>query len=325
MREEVQQRALEAINRMMRDGIGIMRAARLSRSSRRTIKKYMRNQGIRTKMVRGSMRIVPSMPQRINAFVMHMNNGYSATASAKAVGTTVRTMSRKEIDGSPIITKVGRRWELNVVPLYRHSIVVYGRIIGLGDNIQGSGAVPNSLEENKPDSQEGVSEEDISSPDADTAIWFQVDFDDFITTLSRDKVGAYYRPLIMDALRTQLETPNIPDESLALKFLNNADVREHSTANNRLADGDVTRLEQIMNRYNVRLYSPPNYGVDDNLMPRDIEMVQRDELGEEVSFGDFQIFMLREDETAIYPQDGSGRPYPVEIRVDYNLADELDV
>ena len=80
-----------------------------------------------------------------------------------------------------------------------------------------------------------------------------------------------------------------------------------------------------MNRYNVRLYSPPNYGVDDNLMPRDIEMVQRDELGEEVSFGDFQIFMLREDETAIYPQDGSGRPYPVEIRVDYNLADELDV
>ena len=285
----------------------------------------MRNQGIRTKMVRGSMRIVPSMPQRINAFVMHMNNGYSATASAKAVGTTVRTMSRKEIDGSPIITKVGRRWELNVVPLYRHSIVVYGRIIGLGDNIQGSGAVPNSLEENKPDSQEGVSEEDISSPDADTAIWFQVDFDDFITTLSRDKVGAYYRPLIMDALRTQLETPNIPDESLALKFLNNGDVREHSTANNRLADGDVTRLEQIMNRYNVRLYSPPNYGVDDNLMPRDIEMVQRDELGEEVSFGDFQIFMLREDETAIYPQDGSGRPYPVEIRVDYNLADELDV
>ena len=285
----------------------------------------MRNQGIRTKMVRGRMRIVPSMPQRINAFVMHMNNGYSATASAKAVGTTVRTMSRKEIDGSPIITKVGRRWELNVVPLYRHSIVVYGRIIGLGDNIQGSGAVPNSLEENKPDSQEGVSEEDISSPDADTAIWFQVDFDDFITTLSRDKVGAYYRPLIMDALRTQLETPNIPDESLALKFLNNADVREHSTANNRLADGDVTRLEQIMNRYNVRLYSPPNYGVDDNLMPRDIEMVQRDELGEEVSFGDFQIFMLREDETAIYPQDGSGRPYPVEIRVDYNLADELDV
>ena len=285
----------------------------------------MRNQGIRTKMVRGSMRIVPSMPQRINAFVMHMNNGYSATASAKAVGTTVRTMSRKEIDGSPIITKVGRRWELNVVPLYRHSIVVYGRIIGLGDNIQGSGAVPNSLEENKPDSQEGVSEEDISSPDADTAIWFQVDFDDFITTLSRDKVGAYYRPLIMDALRTQLETPNIPDESLSLKFLNNADVREHSTANNRLADGEVTRLEQIMNRYNVRLYSPPNYGVDDNLMPRDIEMVQRDELGEEVSFGDFQIFMLRDDEPAIYPQDGSGRPYPVEIRVDYNLADELDV
>lgn len=319
MREEVQQRALEAINRMMRDGIGIMRAARIARSSRRSIHNYMRLQGIRHRIARGRMRIIPSMQQRINAFVMHMNSGYSATASAKAVGTQVRTMARKEIDGNPIILKVGNRWRLNVVPLYRHSLVVYGRIVGLGDNIQGSGGVPQGLEGNRPDEQENLQEEDIQSPDADTAIWFQVDFDDFITTLPRGSVGAYYRPFIMDALREQLETPNIPDESLALRFLNNDDVRQHSIANNRLEDGEVTRLEQIMSRYNVRLYSPPNYGVDDNMMARDIEMIPIQELGEEVSFGDFQVFMLRDDETAIYPRDG-----PVEIRLDYDLRDEIE-
>jgi hypothetical protein len=82
MREEVQQRALEAISRMMRDGIGIMRAARLSRSSRRSVRNYMKMQGIRSKMVRGNLKIMPNMTQRINSFIMHMNNGYSATASA---------------------------------------------------------------------------------------------------------------------------------------------------------------------------------------------------------------------------------------------------
>lgn len=320
MREAVQQRALEAINRMMRDGIGIMRAARLARSSRRSVHNYMRLQGIRHTVARGHMRIIPNMEQRIHSFVLHMNRGYSATASAKAVGTQVRTMARKEINGHPIILKVGNRWRLNVVPLYRHSLVVYGRIVGLGDNIQGSGEVPQGLEENRPDEQENLQEEDIQSPDADTAIWFQVDFDDFITTLPRDVVGVYYRPIIMDALREQLETPNIPDETLALRFLNNADVRQHSAANNRLGEGEITRLEQIMSRYNVRLYSPPNYGVDDNLMARDIEMIPIDELGEEVSFGDFQVFMLRDDEPSIYPPDA-----PVEIRVDYDLADEVDI
>jgi hypothetical protein len=280
----------------------------------------MRLQGIRHTVARGHMRIIPNMEQRIHSFVLHMNRGYSATASAKAVGTQVRTMARKEINGHPIILKVGNRWRLNVVPLYRHSLVVYGRIVGLGDNIQGSGEVPQGLEENRPDEQENLQEEDIQSPDADTAIWFQVDFDDFITTLPRDVVGVYYRPIIMDALREQLETPNIPDETLALRFLNNADVRQHSAANNRLGEGEITRLEQIMSRYNVRLYSPPNYGVDDNLMARDIEMIPIDELGEEVSFGDFQVFMLRDDEPSIYPPDA-----PVEIRVDYDLADEVDI
>jgi len=324
MREDVQQRALEAINRMMRDGIGIMRASRLSRTTRRTVRNYMRLKGIRSKMVRGNLKIVPSMEQRINSFIMHMNNGYSATASAKAVGTTVRTMARKEINGNPIIIRGDRFWELNVVPLYRQSIVVYGRITGLGDNIQGSGAVPPELDENRPDNQSNLQEDDIKSPEADTAIWFQVDFDDFITTLDRQRVGAFYRPLIMEALREQLETPNIPDESLALRFLNNEDVRQHSTENNRLQDGEITRLEQIMNRYNVRLHTPANYGVDDNLIPRDVEFISLDELGQEVSFGDFNVFMLRGDEPSIYPQEENGRPYPVEIRLDYNLQDELE-
>lgn len=325
MREEVQQRALDAINRMMRDGVGIMEAARLARTSRRTIKNLMRLQGIRSRMRGGRMKIVPSMAQRINAFILHMNNGYSATASAKAVGTTVRTMKRKEKDGVPIMIKdpTTNRWVLNVVPLYHHSIVVYGRIKGLGDNVQGSGDLPvDRLSGDQRGQQPEVEPEDIKSPEADTAIWFQVDFNDFVSTLSRSKVGAYYAPLIMDALKAQLETPNIRDVELAERFMNNQDVRNHSSATGRLEDDEITRLEQIMSRYDVKLDTPANYGVDDNLIPEEVEFINIASLGPEVSIGDFQIFMLRDSPASVYPQDENGNPYPIEIRVDYNLADE---
>lgn len=327
MREEVKQRALDAINRMMRDGIGVMEASRLARTSRRTVKKFMKREGIRTLRKKGKLKIVPSMKQRINAFILHMNRGYSATASAKAVGTTVRTMARKTVNGIPIIVKVDRRWELNVLPIFRHSIVVYGRITGLGDNVQGSGALPKErILPPTAQSQEeaSVDDGDIKSPDADTAIWFQVDFNNFLSTLPRNEVGRYYTPLIMQALKNQLETADVVDTNLVEKFKNNDDVLSHSSATGRLTDDEITRLEQILNRYDVSLMTPANYGVDDNFIPDEVEFIGIDALGEETSLGDFQIFMLRDDEPAIYPSDSSGNPVPEVIVLDYNLADELD-
>jgi hypothetical protein len=319
MREEVRQRALDALNRMMRDGLGIMEAARVSRSSRRSIRNMMRESGIRAVMRGGRLKVIPSMEQRINAFIMHMNQGYSATASAKAVSTTVRTMRGKTKGGSPIIVKNTStgKWELNVLPMYHHSIVVYGRITGLGDNVQGSGNLP--VERLSGDQQNRQPEEpdDIKSPEADSAIWFQVDFNDFISTLSRGEVGSFYAPKIMEALKEQLETPNIVDVDMVERFLNNDDVRTHSSANGRLGSDEITRLEQIMSRYDVSMKTPANYGVDDNLIAEEVEFVEKSALGPEVSIGDFQIFMLRDDETSTYPSDS-----PEEIRFDYDLSDE---
>lgn len=319
MREEVKQRALDAINRMMRDGVGIMEASRLARTSRRTVKNYMRLEGIRTLKRGGRMKVIPNMQQRINAFILHMNRGYSATASARAVGTTVRTMARKTVGGVPIIVRGARRWELNVLPLFRHSIVVYGRITGLGDNVQGSGVLPPNLSQGQEEEQPTVEDEDIKSPEADTAIWFQVDFNNFISTLTRGEVGKYYTPLIMDALKEQLETPNIVDTDIVEKFLNNDDVVSHSTATGRLDSGEISRLEQLLSRYDVSLKTPANYGVDDNFIPEEVEFIPIGSLGEVESLGDFQIFFLRDDEQSIYPEDA-----PEVIRVEYDLADELD-
>ena len=109
---------------------------------------------------------------------------------------------------------------------------------------------------------------------------------------------------------------------LAERFMNNQDVRNHSSATGRLEDDDITRLEQIMSRYDVKLDTPANYGVDDNLIPEEVEFINIASLGPEVSIGDFQIFMLRDAPASVYPQDENGNPYPIEIRVDYNLADE---
>ncbi len=69
----------------------------------------------------------------------------------------------------------------------------------------------------------------------------------------------------------------------------------------------------------MSLKTPVNYGVDDNFIPEEIEFIPIGSLGEVESLGDFQIFMLRDDEPSIYPEDA-----PEVIRVEYDLADELD-
>ena len=114
-----------------------MEAAKLAGSSRRSIRKYMRLAGIRGVIKKGKLHIVKTMEQKIHEFILHMSRGDSATAAAKKAHTQVRTMSRKEVDGSPIIVKVGNKWVLNAYPLYRHMITLYGHIVGLGDSIQG--------------------------------------------------------------------------------------------------------------------------------------------------------------------------------------------
>lgn len=304
MNVAAQQRALQALALMIQEGKGVMEAAKLAGSSRRSIRKYMRLAGIRGVIKKGKLHIVKTMEQKIHEFILHMSRGDSATAAAKKAHTQVRTMSRKEVDGSPIIVKVGNKWVLNAYPLYRHMITLYGHIVGLGDSIQGQ------YEEDG----------EIKSPDA-PSIWWQIDFDDFVSTLPSDEVGQFWAERIVEWLRNEMQLPVVLNNVLSERFLGNEEVFNHADEQGRIgADGviRVTKLEDLMSRYNVRLHDYVNYGIDDNHEHRELNWISKDNLGEESAIGLFMV-IFRDEEDKTYPSDA-----PLELIFDYNLQEERD-
>tara|TARA_R110000824_G_scaffold306443_1_gene494032 strand:- start:3527 stop:4453 length:927 start_codon:yes stop_codon:yes gene_type:complete len=298
-----QQRALRAIALMVQQGYGIMNAAELANSSRRSIHKYMKYAGMKFTIRKGKMRIVKTMQQKIYEFVLGMSRGDSATRAARNAHTTIRTMARKEIAGTPLIKKDNGTWKLQVYPLYNHSLILYGHIIGLGDGIQGQ------FEEKG----------EIESPDA-PSIWWQIDFDEFISTLSDVEVGDFWTPEIMEWLRGEMQMPLVLNDVLAERFLSNEDVFDHADEHGRILDGNlkVTRLENIMNRYDVTMHSYVNYGVDDNHPDREREWIANSDLGDVISIGKFQVFYVDEEAKA-YPQNG-----PLTLEFEYNLRIERE-
>ena len=280
-----------------------MKAATEAGTSRRAIQNYIKWKGIRTYREGGKLRIAKNVRQRMFEFIKNMADGDSATKAARKARTTIRTMKRQEIDGQPIIIKEDRHWQLNVYPLYRHSMVIYGHIIGLGDNVQG-----------KHEDEDGT----IKSPDCPD-IWWQIDFDEFESTLDEWEVGEFYSPRIVEWLRNELQMPLIANESLAERFMGHEGVEGHATDTNRVdEDGNMllSPLENILNRYDVRLHEVVNYGIDDNHPHRNIEWISEDSLDERESLGLFQIFFVQDDPLT-YPREG-----PLEMLYEYNLNDE---
>ena len=303
MKPAVVQRVLVALDLMIRGGYGIMEAAKEAGTTRRAIRNYLVMKKIRTYKEKGKLKIAKNLKQRMYEFIQNMADGDSATKAARKAKTTVKTMSKQEIDGNSIIEKVDRFWEITVYPLHTHSMVIYGHIIGLGDNIQG-----------KTEDVDG----EIKSPDAPD-IWWQIDFDEFDSTLDEWEVGEFYSPKIVEWLRNELQMPLFTNDSLVERFIGHEGVEEHALDSDRVDDDGnmlVSSLENLLSRYNVRLHDVVNYGIDDNHPHRQVQWVSKHALGEKDSLGRFQIFFVK-DEPLTYPKDG-----PLEMVYEYNLNEE---
>jgi hypothetical protein len=123
----------------------------------------------------------------------------------------------------------------------------------------------------------------------------------------------------MTVLREKLESLMITDPDLAKSFLGNAKVSTHAAGTGRISatgDLDLTRLEQILQRYEVKMMSSVKSGVDDNLMFRQPSYVLKSSLGAVTSKGQFQIMFLNKDSAETYPKR------PESIDVEHNLEDE---
>ena len=324
IRDSANERARIALAIMQREGVGIEAAASRAKTTRRNIRRYMRDEGIRARRSqrrqdRGKLLITRMPLQKVRDFIDDMNQGLSATAAARRSHTQVRTMARVMVKGQPLLVKVGNRWELNVLLKHVYSLVYYGYLTGLGGKVQGGG------EDHPDEHQYGEEEEDgiIESPDA-PSVWWQIDFDAFTSTLPEERVGSFWKPAIMQWLREELETPNITATGLATKFLGNSDVAADAVAEGRVdASGNMplTQIEEWMNRYDMKMHPTVNFGLDDNQAPRTVDFEPKSavEAGMPmVAVGRYQIIVRREDEVYTYPKTG-----PLALDFEYDLADEV--
>ena len=324
LRASANERARIALAIMQREGLGIEAAAARVKTTRRNVRRFMKDMGISTRRSRrrgdrGKILVTRQPLQKVRDFIDDMNQGMSATAAAKKSHTTVRTMSKILVKGEPLLVKTNSRWELNVLIKHIYSLVYYGYLTGLGDKVQGGG-------EDHPDEHQYGEEEDdgiIESPDA-PSVWWQIDFDYFVSTLPEERVGQFWKPAIMQWLREQLETPNLVEIGISTNFLGNVDVADDAEYNDRIDDDGNMKLTQIetwMNRYDMTMHPTVNFGLDDNHTPRDVdfEPVSAVRAGMPVSAeGRYHIIIRRDDEVYTYPKAG-----PKKLTFDYDLSDEL--
>ena len=309
-----EQRALIALDLLLGRGISMTRATKLARTTPKTLKSYLAAKGIKWIIKNRRFEIVRTPEQKRFEMIDLMNEGKSATAAAKELETTVKTMSKQTYETFPgsgveafIISRTGGKWQTNFVKTENYSLVYYGGILGLGGTTIGRGE------------QMGPTANPDEADDEYMDIWWQVDFENWNSTLSAFEVAEFWKPKVMTVLRQKLESLIIADKDLASKFLGNAKVSAHAASTGRISatgDMDLTRLEQILQRYEAKMMSDVSTGVDDNLIFRPPVYLEKDELTEETSKGQFQVMFLNKDSAMQYP----AKPETIEVK--HNLNDE---
>jgi hypothetical protein len=318
MNPDTERRVLMALDQMIRSQQGIHSAARAAHTTARTIKAYALSKGIKLiKMAKGQYRVGRTPQQKIKDLILAMHSGKSATASCRALHTTVGTMSKQTLDYQgtpyPIIQKQGSHWKTTFLPVFDYSVVLYGKLLAMGDKVQGAG------------SQAGPKAKQSQTDPNYADIWWQIDFNNFESSLNATTVAEFWKPAIMQQLRSELEAHNITDPMLSGKFLGNAQVSADAQSKNRVSGGSMqlSSLEKMMNRYDIRMDGKVNAGVDDNLTPRDPDFILLSDVtsgtaGAYQSQGLFQVMVMRRSGVATYPVSG-----PKPVNFSYDLNDEL--
>ena len=312
MKVDVEQRALLALELLLNRDLSMTKATRLALTTPRTFKKYLQYKGIKWIIKDHRFKIVRTPEQKRYEMIDLMNQGKSATAACKELETTVKTMSKQTLEDSagveqPIIVRKGGYWLTDFIRVENYSLVYYGGITGL------SGATLGRGEQKGPTATADEADEEYMD------IWWQVDFENWPSTLESHNVGEFWKPKVMTVLRKRLETLGISDPDLAKSFLGNSKVSAHAAGTGRIsATGtlDLTRLEQILQRYEVKMMTDVSSGVDDNLIFRPPTYEYTPDLGDVDSAGRFQVMFLNKDTALAYPIT------PETLNVVHNLADE---
>ncbi len=245
--EATTRRVIHAINMMARNQWGIERASKKAGTTRRTVHKYAKTMGIPLKGKEGqTLQAILQPDKKVIDFLMLMNTGNSATASARKLKTTVRAMSKQKYLGQPIIVKEGNRWVAKWKPVIKlKGLGYFGWIVNFNDNILGRGKVMGP-DANKPKNKR--------KREANYAeISWEYNIDTFDSTLPPEKVGQFYLPSILAMVRKEVEKLGITDAPMMREFEKNTNVRKEMVADKRLGTDKISILEELVGRYGIRL------------------------------------------------------------------------
>ena len=306
---QVLERVKKAVALMERRGMGIDSASKLVGTDRRTVYRYLTQQGIKIVREGKSRKVViqRSPSQKKVDFIWAMSKGQSATEAAQELNTTVKSMAKVKEDGTPIIKKVGRKWVAQFLPVFNHRLVVYGTLSGFNGNTLGRQKVAPTKANDK-------------NLDKDYAeIWWQIDFNNFKSTLDALDVGECHAPQIYLMLKSRLEIPSLLNPQLVTSFNTDPRIQQHIVNEGRgtnASDTLISPLENMFEKYELHFDDDFNWGVDDNMNARPIELLSIKDAQKKYfqPVGMFQVLVLRKGYAEYYPESPIRMHYRVNVK-----------
>ena len=244
--DETQNRVLYALRLMQSNGWGIERSAKVAKTTRRSVRKYGQHLGVKFKGKEGTALQFVGLPfQKIEDFLIKMHYGSSATQSARELKTTVRTMSKQNYKGQPIIKKENGRWVSQFVPEEKIVMQFYGHIRNPQGNILGGNNVSGPYASSSKNKSK-------RNPDY-MEIWWDAFLYDFGTTFATPgEAQRFWKDKIVKVIKQNVESLGIQDAKLMKSFSTNKKVAQQMANDSRVPPPyTVSAIEQITGRYGV--------------------------------------------------------------------------
>lgn len=202
MKKTTIERAKKAL-RLMEEGVSFTKSAKAVKMKPKTLKKALRTLKVKTRKVRGKVRLYKKLrKERIDLVIYYMMGGWSATRACQQVRTTLRTVLHQTVKvnnrkRAVIVKGKGPYYILNVYKIYGYHTVFYGRLLSTDLGIPVTG-------EKNPREPE-TDETKLKFPDpAYKNIMWQLDFDPFTSTLLNVDVCEHYPQPVMDVLEEEI-------------------------------------------------------------------------------------------------------------------------
>ena len=185
-----------------------------------------------------------------------------------------------------------------------------------------SGFTGKTLGRNKtaPHEVDSVQDDKLDKDYAD--IWWQIDFDNFRSTLDTLQVGECHAPQIFELLKEKLETPSVKNQNLVSSFQTDPRIKLDLVATGRgtnPADIELSELENLFGRYNLSFDDDYQWGVDDSMGLEPVALMPTSQMNPKKYFqpqGKFQVIVLRKGRVDYYPQT------PLSVYYRFTVADE---